>query len=112
MAGIQEQQIFQLAPSGTVIASAFSPADNTTAIIRTIYVAEIAGGTATYQICVDDDGTTYDATTALYWNVVSVASKTVKIETYIAMNNTAGNIAVRSSIGSNLTFTAFGVIIT
>jgi len=109
MAAIQEKQIFQVSPSGTTIASVYSPPDNTTTIIRTIYVAEIAGGTATYQICVDDNGTTYDATTALYWNVISVASKTVKIETYIAMNDTSGNIAVRSSIGSNLTFTGFGV---
>ncbi len=43
MPAIQEKQLFQLAPTGTVIASAYSPGDNTTAIIRTIYVAEVAG---------------------------------------------------------------------
>ena len=112
MPAIQEKQLFQLAPTGTVIASAYSPGDNTTAIIRTIYVAEVAGNTPNFQICVDDNGTTYTAATALYWNVVMVASTTVKIETYIAMNDSSGNIAVRTSAANEITFTGFGVEIT
>ncbi len=112
MAAIQEKQLFQSAPSGTTIASAYSPGDNETAIIRTIFITETAGNTPTYQICVDDDGTTYTAATALYWNVATVASKTVKIETYIVMNNSSGNLAVRTSAANEITFTGFGALIT
>jgi len=112
MAAIQEKQLFQVAPTGTTIASAYSPGDNETAIIRSIYITEVAGNTPNFQICVDDNGTTFTAATALYWNVVMVASTTVKVETYIVMNNSSGNLAVRTSAANEITFTGFGALIT
>lgn len=105
---LQEKQLFQAIPANDTIVSAYSPADNVTTIIKSIFITNVTGNTPTFQICVDDNGTTYTAATALYWNVAMVAATTVKVETFICMNNSAGNLAVRTSAASEITFTGFG----
>ena len=105
---LQEKQLSQARPGDTNAVSLYSPADNVTTIIKSIYVTNTTGNTPTFRIFVDDDGTTYDQTTALYYDKATAANDTLKIETFICMNNSSGNIAVRSSANSELTFTAFG----
>lgn len=111
MPSIKEQELFQAIPANDTIVSAYSPGAGETVIIRTIYVTEVAGNTPTFQICVDNDGTTYTSATALYWNQPMTASTTQKIETYIVMNNSSGNLAVRTSAGSEINFTGYGAVI-
>ncbi|KKK68603.1 hypothetical protein LCGC14_2942410 [marine sediment metagenome] len=92
-------------------ASLYSPGASTTAIIKTIIVCNQTAAAA-YRIFVDDDGTTYDETTALFYDIAIGANSTDQIDTYYAMNDANGNLAVRTDTNSAITFTCFGVEIT
>ena len=105
---LQEKQLSQLRPANTTAASLYSPADNTTTIITNIWVCETAGNTPTYRLFVDDNGTTYDQTTAIAYDVAMTANQSVRIPCFIAMNDSSGNLAVRTSANSEITFTCFG----
>lgn len=102
------KQLGQLRPANTTAASLYSPGASTEAVIQTIIVCNTSGAAATYRIFVDDDGTTYDQTTALYYDIPLAADATDNIEVKIAMNDTNGNLAVRTSVNNAITFTAFG----
>ena len=95
-------------PADTAAASLFSPTRGFEYRVDAIYITEVAAGVATYQVFIDDDGTTYTNATAIVFNTAAVASATVRLEGPFYMNNPDGNIAVRSSIANNLTFTVFG----
>jgi len=104
----QEKQLGQLAPANTTAASIYSPGTDTTGIITNITVANTTASSAKFRIFVDDDGTTYSAATALYYDVPILANQTVAITTYIAMNDSTGNLAVRTDTNDAITFTVFG----
>lgn len=105
---LQEKQLGQLRPANTSAASLYSPGAGVTAIISTVWVCNTSASVVTFRIFVDDDGTTYDESTALFWDTTLAANSTVELNTYIAMNNSSGNLAVRTGSASTLTFTAFG----
>ena len=99
----------QLRPADTNAASLYSPPDNRTVEITALLVCNQSGSAATFRIFLDDDGTTYDQTTALYYDVPLGADLTWEITVKgWGMIVTAGNLAVRSSVGNALTFTLFG----
>ena len=102
------KQLAQSAPAGTSIASIYSPGASTETVIHNINICNTTATAATFQICVDDDGTTYDATTALHWNQSIPAKTTVTLEKKICMNNSAGNLAVQTGTANALTFTVNG----
>ena len=99
----------QLRPANTTAASLFSPSLGHEYRIDVIYVTETAGATPTYRIFFDDDGTTYDQTTAIAYDVALSANQSLRVEGPFYMNNSAGNIGVRTSANDQITFTAFGV---
>ena len=105
---IQEKQLGQLRPADTVAASLYSPPASTTAIIKSIVVSNTTGSAATFRIFLDEDGTTYDESTAHFFDVNIGANTTVIVDTYWAMDTDAGNLAVRSGTSNALTFTAYG----
>ena len=98
----------QLRPANTTAASLFSPTNGYEYRIDVIYVCETAGNTPTYRIFFDDDGTTYDETTAIAFDPALSANQSLRVEGPFYMNNAAGNIGVRTSAGNEITFTAFG----
>ncbi len=102
------KQLGQLRPANTTAASLYSPGASTEAVIQSIIVSNTSGSAATYRIFVDDDGTTYDQTTALYYDIPLPADSSDSIEIHVAMNNSSGNLAVRTNTNSAITFTAFG----
>lgn len=108
---IREKQLGQLRPADTTAASLYSPAGET-AIIKSIVVCNTTASAAAFRIFLDDNGTTYDQTTALFYDANINANETVEIDTYWPMNDSTGNLAVRTDTGSALTFTAFGAVIT
>ena len=89
-----EKHISQLRPATTTAATLYSPGDNVTAVVRTIYVCNTTGNSHDFRIFLDDNGTTYDETTALYFDQALAANTTLKIETSIPMNNDSGYVAV------------------
>jgi hypothetical protein len=105
---LQEKQLGQARPSDTTATSLYSPAANVTAIIKSIYICNTTASSADFRVFVDDDGTTYDESTALFWDVSLAANTSMELDTFISMNNSSGNIAVRTDTANALTFTAFG----
>jgi hypothetical protein len=105
---LQEKQLGQLRPANTTAASLYSPGAGVTGIVKSVWICNTSGSSATFRIFSDDDGTTYDESTAVFWDVTIEGNTTVELDTFMALNNSAGNLAVRTSSASALTFTAFG----
>lgn len=110
--GHAEKQLGQSRPSDTTAVSLYSPASGiVSAEITSLFVANTTGSAATYRIFIDDDGTTYDQSTALAYDVSLAANTFTEIlsGSKVFMNNASGNLAVRAGTGNALTFTVFGI---
>jgi hypothetical protein len=105
---LQEKQLGQVRPANTTAASLYSPDANTTGIAKNLVICNTTTATAKFRIFVDDDGSTYDQTTALFYDVTILGNQTIQIDMFTPIDNAAGNIAVRTSIANALTFTLFG----
>ena len=105
---IGNRKILAQARGQSAIASAYSPADGVRTVIDTIIVTNTSGTSVDYQICVDDDGTTYTAATAIAWNVPSGDGNVTIYEVKIPLNNSAGNLAIMSATNDAHTFTILG----
>ena len=99
----------QLRPADTNAASLYSPPANRAVEITRLVVCNQSGAVATFRIFLDDNGTTYDETTALMWDV-SIGDGVIYNEDTKGwgMTDSTGNLAVRSSVNDALTFTVFG----
>ena len=99
----------QLRPADTNAASLYSPPDNTTTEFTKLVICNQTVSTATFRVFLDDDGTTYDQTTALFYDQ-SISANLTWIQDLEGwgMNDTAGNLAVRTGTNDALTFTLFG----
>ena len=98
----------QLRPADTVAASLYSPPANVVVRIDTIVITNTSGANANARVFLDIDGTTYDETTALIWDLTLASGDYIIVEGPFYMNQDAGNLGVRSSVGNALTFSAFG----
>lgn len=110
-ASVTEKMLGQARPADTNAVSIYSPADGVvSAEITTIIVANTTGSAATFRLFLDDDGTTYDQTTALVYDKSLAANETSIFlsGSSIFMNNPSGNLAVRTGTNSALTFSVFG----
>ena len=94
----------------TSFVSIYNPGIGVRALINAIIVANTSGAASDFRICVDDDGTTYDATTTIGWNVACDDGGIVQydFEHGIPMNLNGGNIAVLSVVNNAHTFTVLG----
>lgn len=102
------KQLGQNRPANTTAVSLYSPGASTETIIKTLIVCNTSVSSAKFRIFVDDNGTTYDETTALYYDCPLAANSTLAIELNLLMNDQTGNLAVRTNTANALTFTAFG----
>lgn len=102
------KQLGQLRPANTTAASLYSPGASTDAVVKAIVICNTSGADATARVFHDDDGTTYNETTALAWDLVIPADSIVVLELFVAMSDDTGNVAVRTDTGNALTFTAYG----
>jgi len=57
----------------------------------------------------DNDGTTYDETTSLLWDIEIEAGQFYEIDK-IFMDNPSGNLAYRSDVANALTATVYGIV--
>lgn len=104
------KQLGQTRPAGTSAASIYSPAPNVHAELLLLVVNENAGATPNFQVFHDEDGTTYDQTTSLFFNNALTANETKLINlSGIWMRNSAGNFAIRTSVALQITFTLYGI---
>mgnify|MGYP003139318928 FL=1 len=104
------EQLGQVRPSNTSNTVLFTPTRGNMYRFK-IVIANTTGSAATYRLFHDDDGTTYDETSALAWDISLAAAAKTEFPTdgWMAADNSAGNVAVRSGTGSALTFTAYGI---
>lgn len=104
------KQLGQSRPSGTSAGSLYSPSSGEETVVHNIIVCNTSTSSAKYSIYIDDDGTTYDQSTALFYEVDLAAKASVAIEVKLCMNNSNGNLAVQTDTASALTFTANGEV--
>lgn len=107
-----EDQLGQLRPSDTNAVSLYSPADSTRWIAKKIVVCNTSTSSATFRIFHSKEGTTYDESTALFFDSPITAKQTITDTGFMAGSSSSGNVAVRSSAASALTFTLYGAEIT
>ncbi len=107
---ITSKQLGQLRPANTTAASLYSPGAGVITRVMTLLICETAGAIAEFRVFVDDNGSVYDETTALFWNFVIAANGTIRLRDLdIFMNDSTGNLGVRTDTNNALTFTAFGI---
>ena len=109
---MQEKQLGQARENSTNAVSVYSPGVSTTAIISSIRICNNTGSARTFSLFLDDDGTTYDESTAIYFNAPLTANQTLAIDGFMAMNNSSGNLAYSASLAQAVTITVFGAEIT
>jgi len=103
-------QLAQSRISDTTATSLYSPANGLATLITEVWIANNTAGAIAARLFLDDDGTTYDQSTALYYDKSIGANDTLRVsDLKIWMKNTSGNLAGRSATGNALTFTVFGV---
>jgi len=108
----QEKILAQLRPTGSSAVTAYTVPANTTSIITTIHICNTTTSDTTFRIFIDNTASTYDETTALYYDTTLSAKETMKIQTHLGMNTAGGTLGIRTANASALTFTINGVEIT
>lgn len=99
----------QLAQSRPADTNPVSVLTGVTCLLANVFIANTSGSEATFRIFHDNDGTTYDETTAIMYDITIRAGNSVSIPFPVMMNNLSGNLAIRSSVGNALTFTFYGL---
>ena len=102
------KQLAQLRPSSTVAVSLYSPPQQRRSEVRKIVIANTSNASQTYRIFHDNDGTTYDQTTSLCWDIPIGVGVTDTFTEEIWLADESGNLAVKTSTSNALTFTAYG----
>ena len=103
-------RILAQARGQTSAATAYNPGIGVRALIYHIIIANVDQGATTFSLFLDDDGTTYDDTTAIA-DTVSCGSGIVvqyDFEHGLPMNLNGGNLAILSSVNDSHTFTVIG----
>jgi hypothetical protein len=98
----------QSRPAGTSAVTLYSPTQPQQPILKRIWIVNTSAGTAKYSLYFDNDGTTYDQTTAVAYQIQLGAGVTEYIDLEIPMNVSTGNFAIQTSVASAFNFTLFG----
>lgn len=84
-------------------------------VVQQVVINNGSGGAVTARLFLDNDGTTYDATTALLYDKSIAANDYLYLNfgwggdaTGLYLTESAGNLAIRASSGGALTFTVNG----
>lgn len=100
-------QLGQLRPADANAASLYTP--DVSGTVRELIVCNTSGADAKARIFHDEDGSTYDEDTALYWDVTVYADRPPLHLTGLEWGvQHGGNVAVRSDTADALNFTAYG----
>lgn len=101
------KQLAQIRPANTNNTLLYAGSSALSTVITSLKICNTSAAAATARVFHDADLTTYDETTAIVWDRPIATNDTVVIG--VGPMNGAGNIAVRSSVNSALTFTLYGV---
>lgn len=109
---IQEKQLGQTRPSTTTAAGLYSPAASITWIAKSLVICNTSTSLAKARVFHDEDGSTYDETTAILWDIEIEPGESAFIDSLLAGSTDAGNVGVRTDTANALTFTLYGAEIT
>ena len=101
-------QLAQVRVSGTTAVTIFSPSKRDRYTIKSILIANTTASSVDFRLFHDEDGTTYDETTALFFDIPLSGNCTFLYQGEIFMNDPAGNLAARTDTSLALTFTVYG----
>ena len=90
--------------------SIYSPGTDEEVEITAIYISNRDGKDRWFNMWHDEDGTTYDDTTALFVEVDIPGDSTLVIEDPIYLNNAAGNLAMEAEANNDMTVTIYGKV--
>lgn len=105
----QEKQLGQSRDNDTDTHSIYSPIAGVTAIVTTIVLANVSDSSAKVRVFIDDDGNTYDQTTAIAYDILIARGSSEIIMGFFPMNDKDGNLAYQQGTANAITITAFGV---
>jgi hypothetical protein len=104
----QGEQLAQLRPADTNAATLYQTPEGKSALVRTIFVCNTTGGGVTFRLFFDKNGTTFDQTTALYYDTAIAANTTLVIDAVLEMSGQQGALGFRTSSADALTATVIG----
>lgn len=113
---LARKHLAQSRPTNTNATSVLTGISQQIVIIQEIIICNTTSSAATYRIFLDNDGTTYDQTTALVYDATIAANDMIiipyafSVDSGLYLTTSAGNLAVRSGTASALTFTVNGAI--
>jgi hypothetical protein len=106
------KQLFQARENSTNAVSVFSPAANQEVEITRIVFANTTTSEVFIRLFNDDNGTTYDESTALIWDLRIPAGAFFPYCAGVDMSDSTGNLAYRSSVANAVTITGYGSVTT
>jgi len=96
----------------TTATSIYSPAAAGDTVIKQITVCNTTTNIVTLSLYRDDNGTTYDTTTAVKYQQ-DIGAKTTELwDVYYCMNDSNGNFAIEAGASNSLTVTLDGQVFT
>lgn len=100
-------QLGQTQTAAATATSIYSPPTDVEATDLSLTCVNTTGAADTIRVYQDDDGTTYTAATAIYYDLSIDAGETLVLSLG-PMRNSAGNVAVESATANAVTFTLHG----
>lgn len=100
----------QLRPANTTAASIYTLPVKQLTELSHIIVCNTTGTAESFRIFLDADGTTYDQTTALCYDVPIEVNQMVTIPIIASLVTAGGSLGVRTSTNNALTFTLMGEV--
>lgn len=105
---IDYTQLAQVRASTTANTGLYSSGTGETVQIF-IKIANVVTSSALVRVFHDQNGSTYDQSTALVYDLKILPGQVLELN-HIFVNNPSGNIAYRSSVANALTATVYGVV--
>ncbi len=106
-----DKYLGQSKPSATTNTSIYSPGSSTETILSSLIICNTNTADTTIRVFHDNDGTTYDATTALLYDEPIRGFRSILLRLHGVMDNASGNLAVYSTSG-HVNFTLYGAEVT
>jgi len=104
---LEYKQLAQVRATDTNPTFLYSSGVGETVLIELVIVNTTVDDVAV-RIFHDNDGTTYDESTAIRWDFIIEAGLFLPIK--IKMDNSAGNLAYRTATANALTATVYGIV--
>ena len=105
---LKNEILGQLRPSSITAESIFSPSTGQKVELSHIFITNLSAANIEFSLFIDNDGSTYDETTAIAFDTPIQANTTEIVDISLPMQNSEGNFAVKTSSADDINFTLIG----